>query len=58
LGRVLVHELVHILTRSGRHVRQGVEQPALSGKQLIGASLRLSPADLELLRSYAAATRP
>jgi hypothetical protein len=58
LGRVLVHELVHMLTQSGRHTKQGVEQPALSGKQLIGASLKLSPADLEQLRSFAAATRP
>jgi hypothetical protein len=58
LGRVLVHELVHMLTQSGRHARQGVEQPALSGKQLVGASLKLTPADLELLRSFAAATRP
>jgi hypothetical protein len=58
LGRVLVHELVHMLTQSGRHTKQGVEQPALSGKQLVGASLRLGPADLELLRSFAAATRP
>jgi hypothetical protein len=58
LGRVLVHELVHMLTQSGRHAKQGVEQPALSGQQLVGASLRLGPADLEMLRSFTAATRP
>lgn len=50
LGRVLVHELVHMLTRSGEHARDGVERPALSGQQLIGASLPLSAADLARIR--------
>lgn len=50
LGRVLVHELVHILTRSGEHAHTGVEQKALSGQQLISASLSLSPIDLEELK--------
>ncbi|PWU07876.1 MAG: hypothetical protein C5B51_08830 [Terriglobia bacterium] len=58
LGRVLVHELVHMLTRSERHATEGVARPALSASQLTAASLRLTSADLELLRSYAAATRP
>ena len=50
LGRVVAHELVHILTRSGTHGEDGVAQPALSGGQLIGAPLRLSRSDLERLR--------
>lgn len=50
LGRVLVHELVHMLTASTQHGREGVERPALSGRQLIAASLLLSPADLARLR--------
>lgn len=50
LGRVVAHELVHILTKSGTHGRAGVAQAALSGRQLIGAPLRLSPEDLERLR--------
>lgn len=50
LGRVVAHELVHILTGSGEHGTEGVEKPALSGKQLIAASLPLSQADLERLR--------
>lgn len=56
LGRVLVHEIVHILTGSGAHGRDGVEQPALSGKQLIAKSLPLSSADLERL-THRLATR-
>jgi hypothetical protein len=45
LGRVLAHEVVHMLARSGSHGKQGVEKPALSGDDLIAPDLRLSPAD-------------
>jgi hypothetical protein len=50
LGRVLVHELVHMLTKSGEHGREGVQKPSLSGKQLIAAYLPLSRADMARLR--------
>jgi hypothetical protein len=50
LGRVVAHELVHILTRSGNHAREGVQQTALSGRELIGAPLKLSAGELEKLR--------
>ena len=50
LGRVLAHELVHILTKSATHGQSGVTQPALSGRDLIGAPLRLTQADVERLR--------
>ena len=50
LGRVLAHELVHILTRSAAHGNEGVTQAALSGRDLIGAPLRLSRTDVERLR--------
>lgn len=50
LGRVVAHELVHILTRSAAHGLDGIEQRALSGRELIGAPLRLSRADLDRLR--------
>jgi hypothetical protein len=55
LGRVLAHELVHILTRSAGHGNDGVTQPTLSGRDLIGAPLRLSRADVERLRQACAA---
>ncbi len=55
LGRVLAHELVHILTRSAAHGNEGVTQPALSGRDLIGAPLRLSRTDVERLRQACAA---
>jgi len=47
LGRVVAHEMVHMLTRSGNHGREGVARPTLSGAQLIAPGLRLSPGDLE-----------
>jgi len=50
LGRVLAHELVHMLTKSGRHGREGVEKPALSGRQLISSYLPLSAFDIDRLR--------
>ena len=50
LGRVLAHELVHMLTRSGEHGHQGVAEPVLTGRQLIAESLPLSAADLARLR--------
>ena len=50
LGRVLAHELVHMLTRSGDHGRAGVTKPGLSPQQLTGASLPLDSDELARLR--------
>jgi hypothetical protein len=50
LGRVLAHELVHMLTKSGEHSREGVQRPALSGKQLIADSLPLSALDIDRMK--------
>ena len=49
LGRVVAHELVHMLTRSGQHARDGVQKAALSGKQLISNSLPLDADDVDRL---------
>ena len=49
LGRVLAHELVHMLTRSPRHSADGVFEAALSGRQLISPSLELSALDVDRL---------
>jgi hypothetical protein len=49
LGRVVAHELVHILTRSASHAHDGVAQTALSGKDLIGPPLRLTREDIQNL---------
>jgi hypothetical protein len=51
LGRVLAHEVVHILTKSGTHGRDGVAKTALSGRQLISDELHLDPEDLDRIRA-------
>jgi hypothetical protein len=51
LGRVLAHELVHILTKSAMHGSEGVTQATFSSRELIGAPLRLSRTDVERLHS-------
>jgi hypothetical protein len=50
LGRVVAHELVHMLTHSSQHTSEGVQKPALSGKQLIAGSLNLSVLDIDRLK--------
>src|SRR4051812_40220396 len=35
LGRVVAHEMVHMLAKSGAHSHDGFTKPALSGKSLI-----------------------
>jgi hypothetical protein len=49
LGRVVAHELVHMLTKSGEHAHEGVQMAALSGRQLIATSLPLSAMDVDRL---------
>jgi hypothetical protein len=49
LGRVVAHELVHMLTKSGQHAHEGVQKAALSGRQLIATSLPLSAMDIDRL---------
>ena len=50
LGRVVAHELVHMLTKSGKHAHEGVQKSALSGRQLISKSLPLSAMDVDRLK--------
>jgi hypothetical protein len=50
MGRVVAHELVHMLTKSGQHGTEGIEKPALSGRQLIAAFLPLSAFDIARLK--------
>jgi hypothetical protein len=50
LGRIVAHELVHMLTKSKQHGREGVETAALSPRQLIAESLPLSAFDIDRLQ--------
>jgi hypothetical protein len=46
LGRVLAHEVVHMMTASGTHGREGIARHSLSGNDLIAPELHLAPEDL------------
>ncbi len=46
LGRVVAHEIVHIITKSPQHSKEGVQEAALSGAQLIEDHLMLSELDV------------
>jgi hypothetical protein len=51
MGRVVAHELVHMLTKSSQHGTEGVEKSALSGRQLIASWLPLSAFDIDRLKA-------
>jgi hypothetical protein len=58
MGRVVAHELVHMLTKSGLHGTKGVEKPALSGKQLTTGYLPLSAFDIDRLKTSFGSANP
>jgi hypothetical protein len=47
LGRVIAHEVIHMLTGTGEHGHEGVARRSLSGNQLIAPELRLAPEDVQ-----------
>jgi hypothetical protein len=51
LGRVLAHELYHIMGKTAGHGSDGVAGRALSGAQLIANELRLQPADAAVVKA-------
>lgn len=51
LGRVLAHELYHILAKTEDHANEGVARKALSGKALISDKLTFSPKQIEKLKT-------
>jgi len=50
LGRVLAHELFHMLAKTQHHAGEGVTKSALSPAQLVSDNLSMAPADLETLK--------
>ena len=51
MGRVLAHELYHIIADTSKHGRDGIAQQALSPRELASGQIDLEPADAELVRS-------
>ena len=53
LGRVLAHEVYHIIGGSAEHGKSGIAREGLSGAQLTSESLQLHPEDAQKLRKPA-----
>jgi hypothetical protein len=51
MGRVLAHELYHVVADTSVHGHQGVAQAALSPRQLTSGELELGPSEVEALES-------
>ena len=51
LGRVVAHELVHILTGESTHAKEGVTRRGLSPDRLVAPTLNLQPEDIQRIRS-------
>lgn len=51
MGRVLAHELYHIVADTAEHGQDGVAQPALSARELTSGQLELRPSDVEAIQS-------
>ena len=50
IGRVLAHELFHMLTKTQHHSGEGVTKSSLSAAQLVADELKMSRADLKKLK--------
>jgi hypothetical protein len=50
LGRILAHEVVHMLSSSAAHAHDGVAYKELSGRMLIAPVLRLQARDFSRIR--------
>jgi len=50
MGRVLAHELYHIVADTAQHGRNGVAEAEFSPRELISGRLELQPSDVEAIR--------
>jgi len=58
MGRVVAHELYHVLLQTGRHSNKGIAKAIYSPAALLGRSLRFEAGELEKIREkYALAPR-
>jgi hypothetical protein len=50
MGRVLAHELYHIVADTAKHADAGVTQSGLSARELTSGQLEFQPSDVEAMR--------
>ena len=51
MGRVLAHELYHIVADTAEHGDNGVAQSSLSARELTSGQMELRPADVDAIQS-------
>jgi hypothetical protein len=51
MGRVLAHELYHVIANTTEHGGQGIARPALSPQELTSGQLELGPSDVATIRN-------
>jgi hypothetical protein len=54
IGKVLAHELMHMITKSAVHGTSGIAKPALTGRQLVDQQTGMESDDLDRIREEAA----
>jgi len=52
VGRVLAHEIYHIIAKTDQHGTKGVARSALSANQLVSRQLEMNRADLDRLQHH------
>jgi len=57
MGRVLAHEIYHVMADTAEHGEDGVAQPALSTRDLTSGKLELRASDIEAIQSGLRQTR-
>jgi hypothetical protein len=50
VGKVLAHELMHMITKSEAHGAAGIAKPALTGRQLVDRETSMESDDLDRIR--------
>lgn len=51
LGRVIAHEMYHVLAATVEHAKSGLAKPALSGEDLVDGTLRFDTESIRRLRA-------
>lgn len=52
LGRVVAHELVHMLTEDRGHGKDGIAQRSFTGRQLVASEMRLDAEDIQRVAKF------
>jgi hypothetical protein len=57
MGRVLAHEVYHVVLKTRSHAQQGIAKSSFTAAELFGAPLRFDPTQIERLKLMSAAAQ-